>query len=97
MKPAIYGKRRYSPSPQYEQSSMQTLKQYGIAYYHGDDFGIGGLFWLTYWQNHGGRIDQAAANDFAKLQNDQTNLDNLATDADKTKLTVQNADVYHRT
>lgn len=74
-----------------EQSSMQTLKQYAGYIIMAMILALAGYFGWTYWQNHGGRIDQAAANDFAKLQNDQTNLDNLATDADKTKLTAAQA------
>lgn len=68
-----------TPSPVNDDpSSMQALKQYGGYIIMAMLLALAGYFGWTYWQNHGGRVDQAAATDFAKLQNDQTTLANLA-------------------
>ena len=42
---------------------------------------LAGYFGWTYWQKHGGNIDTAAANDFAKIQSDQNNIETLTTQA----------------
>ncbi|MFW2176538.1 MULTISPECIES: YfgM family protein [unclassified Moraxella] len=61
-----------------EQQSMQALRQYGSYIIMAIVLALGGYFGYSYWQNHGGRIDTSAANDFAKIQADQTNLTALA-------------------
>lgn len=69
--------------PTDEQQSMQALKQYGGYIVMAIVIALGGYFGWTYWQNHGGRIDEATMNDFAKIQIDQNQiatLENQATD-----------------
>lgn len=61
-----------------EQQSLQALKQYGGYIISAMIVALAGYFGWTYYQNHGGRIDTAAANDFAKLQADQTNITTLS-------------------
>ena len=36
------------------------------------------VFWWQYWQNHGGRIDETASTDFAKIQASEDNIANLS-------------------
>lgn len=79
-----------------EQQSLQALRQYGGYIISAMIVALAGYFGWTYYQNHGGRIDQAAATDFAKIQQDQTTLDTLmdapATDkASQQKLTTAQA------
>lgn len=79
-----------------EQQSLQALKQYGGYIISAMIVALAGYFGWTYYQNHGGRIDQVAATDFAKIQQDQTTLDTLmsapATDkASQQKLTTAQA------
>lgn len=61
-----------------EQQSMQALKQYGGYIISAMIVALAGYFGWTYYQNHGGRVDTAAVNDFAKLQADQTNIATLS-------------------
>lgn len=70
-----------------QQSSMQALQQYGGYIVSAILVVLAGYFGWQYWQNHGGRVDQQAADDFAKIQNDQNNLDTLATSATDNKAT----------
>lgn len=61
-----------------EQQSLQALKQYGGYIISAMIVALAGYFGWTYYQNHGGRVDTAAVNDFAKLQADQTNITTLS-------------------
>ena len=54
-----------------QQSSMQALQQYGGYIVSAILVVLAGYFGWQYWQNHGGRVDQQAADDFAKIQNGQ--------------------------
>lgn len=64
-----------------EQQSLGALKQYGGYIVSAILLVLAGYFGWTYWQKHGGNIDTAAANDFAKIQSDQNNIDTLTTQA----------------
>lgn len=64
-----------------EQQSLGALKQYGGYILSAIILVLAGYFGWTYWQKHGGNIDSAAANDFAKIQSDQNNIDTLTTQA----------------
>lgn len=64
-----------------EQQSLSALKQYGGYIVSAIILVLAGYFGWTYWQKHGGNIDTAAANDFAKIQSDQNNIDTLTTQA----------------
>lgn len=64
-----------------EQQSLGALKQYGGYIVSAIMLVLAGYFGWTYWQKHGGNIDTAAANDFAKIQSDQNNIDTLTTQA----------------
>lgn len=64
-----------------EQQSLGALKQYGGYILSAIILVLAGYFGWTYWQKHGGNIDTAAANDFAKIQSDQNNIDTLTTQA----------------
>ena len=64
-----------------EQQSLSALKQYGGYIVSAIMLVLAGYFGWTYWQKHGGNIDTAAANDFAKIQSDQNNIDTLTTQA----------------
>ena len=61
-----------------EQQSMQALKQYGSYIVMAIVLALGGYFGWQYWQNHGGRIDEAASTDFAKIQASEDNVANLS-------------------
>lgn len=64
-----------------EQQSLGALKQYGGYILSAIVLVLAGYFGWTYWQKHGGNIDTAAANDFAKIQSDQNNIETLTTQA----------------
>lgn len=64
-----------------EQQSLGALKQYGGYIVSAIMLVLAGYFGWSYWQKHGGNIDSAAANDFAKIQSDQNNIDTLTTQA----------------
>ena len=64
-----------------EQQSLSALKQYGGYIVSAIMLVLAGYFGWTYWQKQGGNIDTAAANDFAKIQSDQNNIDTLTTQA----------------
>jgi len=64
-----------------EQQSLSALKQYGGYIVSAIMLVLAGYFGWTYWQKHGGNIDTAAANDFAKIQSNQNNIDTLTTQA----------------
>lgn len=64
-----------------EQQSLGALKQYGGYILSAILLVLAGYFGWTYWQKHGGNIDTAAANDFAKIQSDQNNIETLNTQA----------------
>ena len=64
-----------------EQQSLVALKQYGGYIVSAIMLVLAGYFGWTYWQKHGGNIDTAAANDFAKIQSDQNNIETLTTQA----------------
>ena len=64
-----------------EQQSLGALKQYGGYIVSAIMLVLAGYFGWSYWQKHGGNIDTAAANDFAKIQSDQNNIDTLTTQA----------------
>lgn len=64
-----------------EQQSLSALKQYGGYILSAIMLVLAGYFGWTYWQKHGGNIDTAAANDFAKIQSDQNNIETLTTQA----------------
>ena len=64
-----------------EQQSLGALKQYGGYIVSAIMLVLAGYFGWTYWQKHGGNIDTAAANDFAKIQSDQNNIETLTTQA----------------
>ena len=64
-----------------EQQSLSALKQYGGYIVSAIILVLAGYFGWTYWQKHGGNIDTAAANDFAKIQSDQNNIETLTTQA----------------
>ena len=64
-----------------EQQSLGALKQYGGYIVSAIVLVLAGYFGWTYWQKHGGNIDTAAANDFAKIQSDQNNIETLTTQA----------------
>lgn len=64
-----------------EQQSLGALKQYGGYIVSAIMLVLAGYFGWTYWQKHGGNIDTAAANDFAKIQSDQNNIETLSTQA----------------
>lgn len=64
-----------------EQQSLGALKQYGGYIVSAIILVLAGYFGWTYWQKHGGNIDSAAANDFAKIQSDQNNIETLTTQA----------------
>ena len=64
-----------------EQQSLGALKQYGGYIVSAIVLVLAGYFGWSYWQKHGGNIDTAAANDFAKIQSDQNNIDTLTTQA----------------
>ena len=64
-----------------EQQSLGALKQYGGYIVSAIMLVLAGYFGWTYWQKHGGNIDSAAANDFAKIQSDQNNIETLTTQA----------------
>ena len=53
-----------------EQQSLGALKQYGGYIVSAIMLVLAGYFGWSYWQKHGGNIDTAAANDFAKIQSD---------------------------
>lgn len=64
-----------------EQQSLSALKQYGGYIVSAIMLVLAGYFGWSYWQKQGGNIDTAAANDFAKIQSDQNNIDTLTTQA----------------
>ena len=64
-----------------EQQFLGELKQYGGYILSAIMLVLAGYFGWTYWQKHGGNIDTAAANDFAKIQSDQNNIETLTTQA----------------
>ena len=64
-----------------EQQSLGALKQYGGYILSAIVLVLAGYFGWSYWQKHGGNIDTAAANDFAKIQSDQNNIETLTTQA----------------
>ena len=64
-----------------EQQSLSALKQYGGYIVSAIMLVLAGYFGWTYWQKHGGNIDTAAANDFAKIQSHQNNIETLTTQA----------------
>ncbi|MCG8147746.1 tetratricopeptide repeat protein [Moraxella sp. PS-22] len=64
-----------------EQQFLSALKQYGGYIVSAIMLVLAGYFGWTYWQKHGGNIDTAAANDFAKIQSDQNNIETLTTQA----------------
>lgn len=64
-----------------EQQSLGALKQYGGYILSAIMLVLAGYFGWSYWQKHGGNIDSAAANDFAKIQSDQNNIETLTTQA----------------
>lgn len=64
-----------------EQQSLGALKQYGGYIVSAILLVLAGYFGWSYWQKHGGNIDTAAANDFAKIQSDQNNIETLTTQA----------------
>lgn len=64
-----------------EQQSLGALKQYGGYILSAIILVLAGYFGWSYWQKHGGNIDTAAANDFAKIQSDQNNIETLTTQA----------------
>lgn len=64
-----------------EQQSLGALKQYGGYIVSAIMLVLAGYFGWSYWQKHGGNIDSAAANDFAKIQSDQNNIETLTTQA----------------
>lgn len=64
-----------------EQQSLSALKQYGGYIVSAIVLVLAGYFGWSYWQKHGGNIDTAAANDFAKIQSDQNNIETLTTQA----------------
>ena len=64
-----------------EQQSLSALKQYGGYIVSAIMLVLAGYFGWTYWQKQGGNIDTAAANDFAKIQSDQNNIETLTTQA----------------
>lgn len=64
-----------------EQQSLGALKQYGGYIVSAIMLVLAGYFGWTYWQKQGGNIDTAAANDFAKIQSDQNNIETLTTQA----------------
>ena len=64
-----------------EQQSLGALKQYGGYILSAIMLVLAGYFGWSYWQKHGGNIDTAAANDFAKIQSDQNNIETLTTQA----------------
>ncbi len=64
-----------------EQQFLGALKQYGGYILSAIILVLAGYFGWTYWQRHGGNIDSAAANDFAKIQSDQNNIETLTTQA----------------
>ena len=64
-----------------EQQSLGALKQYGGYIVSAIVLVLAGYFGWSYWQKHGGNIDTAAANDFAKIQSDQNNIETLTTQA----------------
>lgn len=64
-----------------EQQSLSALKQYGGYIVSAIMLVLAGYFGWTYWQKHGGNMDSAAANDFAKIQSDQNNIETLTTQA----------------
>ena len=64
-----------------EQQSLGALKQYGGYILSAIILVLAGYFGWTYWQKHGGNIDTAAANDFAKIQSNQNNIETLTTQA----------------
>lgn len=68
-------------SPNDNQQSMQALRQYGGYIISAIILALTGYFGWNYYQNHGGRIDKAAANDFAKIQSNQNMIDTLTTQA----------------
>ena len=64
-----------------EQQSLGALKQYGGYILSAIMLVLAGYFGWSYWQKHGGNIDTAAANDYAKIQSDQNNIETLTTQA----------------
>ena len=64
-----------------EQQSLGALKQYGGYILSAIMLVLAGYFGWSYWQKHGGNMDSAAANDFAKIQSDQNNIETLTTQA----------------
>lgn len=78
--------------PTDEQQSMQALKQYGGYIIMAIVIALGGYFGWNYWQDHGGRIDNATMNDFAKIQIDQSQIATLETQANDDKGKKQLAD-----
>lgn len=60
-----------------DKQALQALKQYGGYIVLAILLALAGYFVWNYWQQHGGRIDSRAMNDFAKIELDQTQLDNL--------------------
>ena len=64
-----------------EQQSLGALKQYGGYIVSVIMLVLAGYFGWSYWQKHGGNVDTAAANDFAKIQSDQNNIETLTTQA----------------
>lgn len=78
--------------PTDEQQSMQALKQYGGYIIMAIVIALGGYFGWNYWQDHGGRIDNATMNDFAKIQIDQSQIATLENQANDDKGKKQLAD-----
>lgn len=72
-----------------EQQSLQALRQYGGYIISAIILALAGYFGWNYYQNHGGRIDQKAVDDYAKIQTAHENLATLseqaATDANAQK------------
>lgn len=60
-----------------DQQAMRALKQYGGYIVLAILLALAGYFGWNYWQQHGGRIDSRAMTDFAKIELDQTQLDDL--------------------
>lgn len=77
-----------------EQSSMQSLRRNAGTIISAIALALAGYFGWQFYQNHGGRIDTAATNDFAKIQASQQAIADLSqqnTDANKQQLTEKSA------
>lgn len=88
--------RDVTPAPQLtdEQSAMQSLRRNAGFIVSAIALALAGYFGWNYYQQHGGRVDTQATNDFAKIQSSQQAIQSLSeqnTEASKQQLNEKTA------